>query len=55
MSDPYSDRATGVAADAEVFTLIDDLPQAKRQLNLVFAAAGMAGVQLAPYARPETT
>lgn len=42
--------ALGVAEDAEVQALIERLPAAKRQANLVFASARAAGVPLAPYA-----
>lgn len=40
----YEDWALGVADDAEVLALIDELPREKRQANLVFAAARVAGV-----------
>jgi len=49
VSDLYFDWATGVAADEEILELVDGLPAAKRQPNLVFASARMAGVPLAPY------
>ncbi|MFJ4296333.1 DUF2332 domain-containing protein [Curtobacterium sp. NPDC089689] len=49
ISDLYFDWATGVAADDDVVQLIDELPATKRQPNLVFASARMAGVPLVPY------
>jgi hypothetical protein len=49
VSDLYFDWATGVAGDEEVVELVDELPVAKRQPNLVFASARMAGVPLVPY------
>jgi hypothetical protein len=49
VSDLYFDWATGVAADDDVVKLIDELPATKRQPNLVFASARMAGVPLVPY------
>jgi hypothetical protein len=39
-----------VAGDAEVVALLDTLPEAKRQPNLVFAAARFLGLAAAPYA-----
>jgi hypothetical protein len=49
VSDLYFDWATGVANDEQVLALVDGLPPAKRQPNLVFASARMAGVPLVPY------
>lgn len=49
ISDLYFDWATGVAADEDVVKLVDELPAAKRQPNLVFGSARMAGVPLVPY------
>ncbi|MFJ3033076.1 DUF2332 domain-containing protein [Curtobacterium pusillum] len=49
ISDLYFDWATGVAADDEVLKLVDELPATKRQPNLVFASAQMAGVPLVPF------
>lgn len=49
VSDLYFDWATGVAADEDLVKLVDELPAAKRQPNLIFASARMAGVPLAPY------
>ncbi|MET3449836.1 MULTISPECIES: DUF2332 domain-containing protein [unclassified Curtobacterium] len=49
VSDLYFDWATGVAADDDVVQLIEELPATKRQPNLVFASARMAGVPLVPY------
>ena len=46
----YEDWALGVADDDEVLALIDELPHTKRQANLVFAAARVAGVPIAPWA-----
>jgi hypothetical protein len=46
----YEDWALGVADDAEALALIDGLPRQKRQANLVFAAARVAGVPVAPWA-----
>jgi hypothetical protein len=40
----YEEWAEGVASDADLLTLIDELPVWKRQPNLVFAAARYAGV-----------
>jgi hypothetical protein len=45
----YEAWADGVAADVEVLALIDALPEGKRQPNLVFAAARLAGGREAPY------
>jgi len=48
-SDTYEGWALGVADDAEMLALIDELPRAKRQANLVFAAMRVAGVPVAPW------
>ncbi|MEV5040691.1 DUF2332 domain-containing protein [Microbacterium sp. LMI1x-1-1.1] len=48
-SDTYEDWALGVADDAEMLALIDELPRAKRQANLVFAAMRVAGVPVASW------
>lgn len=45
----YEALALGVADDTEVIALIDELPVAKRQVNLVFAAARAAGVPVDSY------
>jgi hypothetical protein len=39
----YAEWAAGVAADPELISLIDELPEPKRQPNLLFAAARYAG------------
>lgn len=49
VSDLYFDWATGVAADEDVVKLVEELPSLKRQPNLIFASARMAGVPLVPY------
>lgn len=51
----YEEWALGVADDAEVLALLGELPREKRQANLVFAAARVAGVPVAawPLARAE--
>jgi hypothetical protein len=49
VSDLYFDWATGVAADEDMAKLVEELPSTKRQPNLVFASARMAGVPLVPY------
>lgn len=41
--------ALGVAGDADVLALLDTLPDAKRQPNLVFAAARFLGLPAGPY------
>jgi len=46
----YEDWAHGVAEDAELITLIESVPAAKRQPNLVFAAARVNGAPEGPYA-----
>ncbi|MBC7591830.1 MAG: DUF2332 domain-containing protein [Salinibacterium sp.] len=45
----YEEWATGVAADSAVIELIDESPYAKRQVNLVFAAARAAGADVGAY------
>jgi hypothetical protein len=42
-SPTYQDWARGVAADPEVCSLLDGLPEPKRQPNLLFAAARLVG------------
>lgn len=49
VSDLYFDWATGVAADEDVVKLVEELPSSKRQPNLVFASARMAGVPLVSF------
>jgi hypothetical protein len=49
-SEIYVDWSAGIADDPEVLALIEHLPAAKRQSNLVFAAARFVGAPLAPYA-----
>ncbi|WP_420367069.1 DUF2332 domain-containing protein [Curtobacterium sp. L1-20] len=49
VSDLYFDWATGVTADEDMVKLIEELPSSKRQPNLVFASARMAGVPLVTY------
>ncbi|GMA24048.1 hypothetical protein GCM10025864_18070 [Luteimicrobium album] len=45
----YDDWARSIAADDHVRELVEALPAGKRQPNLVFAAARMVGIPLAPY------
>ena len=45
----FRDWATSVAADPEVLALVDTLPEAKRQPNLVLAAARWHGARPGPY------
>lgn len=45
----YEQWATGIAADAEVLALLRELPEPKRQPNLVFAAARWEGAPLVDY------
>ncbi|MFZ3454296.1 DUF2332 domain-containing protein [Arthrobacter sp. 7Tela_A1] len=45
----YEEWAGSIADDDAVLTLIDSLPRPKRQPNLVFAAARLAGAPLARY------
>lgn len=49
MSACYEAWAHGVAADPATIALIDELPPAKRQPNLVFSAAGFHGATVSPY------
>ena len=50
MSATYEAWALGVADDPGAIALVDELPPAKRQPNLVFSAARFHGAPLAPYA-----
>lgn len=50
MSATYEAWAAGVATDAALIELIEELPVAKRQPNLVFSAARFQGCPLGPYA-----
>ncbi|WP_022887916.1 DUF2332 domain-containing protein [Agromyces italicus] len=49
MSKTYDAWALGVAGDPATIALIDELPPAKRQPNLVFSAARFNGAEPAPY------
>ncbi|MFI2489405.1 DUF2332 domain-containing protein [Promicromonospora kroppenstedtii] len=49
-SPTYEDWASGVAADPEVCALLDTLPEPKRQPNLLFAAARLAGAPAGAWA-----
>ncbi|MDF0515151.1 DUF2332 domain-containing protein [Agromyces sp. H3Y2-19a] len=49
MSETYDAWALGVADDPATIALIDELPPAKRQPNLVFSAARFHGSEPAPY------
>lgn len=49
MSATYEAWASGVAADASVLALIDELPPQKRQPNLVFSAARLLGAPSGEY------
>ena len=49
ISDIYDEWASGIAEDDEVLSLIASLPAAKRQPNLVFAAARLIGAPVGPY------
>jgi len=49
MSATYDAWALGVAGDRATIALIDELPPAKRQPNLVFSAARFHGAETAPY------
>ncbi|MFF2276548.1 DUF2332 domain-containing protein [Agromyces sp. NPDC058126] len=51
MSECYDAWALGVAGDPATIALIDELPPAKRQPNLVFSAARFHGSPAGPYAR----
>jgi hypothetical protein len=46
----YEDWALGVAADADILNLLQELPRPKRQPNLLFACARLLGSPIAPYA-----
>jgi len=45
----YEDWAASLAADPALLALVEQLPRARRQPNLVFAAARAAGAPLLPY------
>lgn len=45
----YEEWALGVAGDPDVLALLEELPEAKRQPNLVFAAARHSGILAGPY------
>jgi hypothetical protein len=49
LSDCYEEWAHGVADDAATVALIDELPPAKRQPNLVFSAARFLGAPVAGF------
>jgi hypothetical protein len=49
VSDVFFEWASFVAKDAAVVGLLESLPQAKRQPNLVFAAARLQGAPVGPY------
>jgi len=49
MSATYEAWAAGVATDAAVLALIDELPAPKRQPNLVFSSARLLGARPGPY------
>jgi hypothetical protein len=49
LSPMYEEWALGVAGDPGLCALIDALPDAKRQVNLVFGAARLHGVPLGPW------
>jgi len=49
MSATYEAWALGVADDPAAIALVDELPPAKRQPNLVFSAARFHGAPLGPY------
>lgn len=49
MSATYEAWAEGVSTDAATLALIDELPPAKRQPNLVFSAARLLGARPSPY------
>jgi hypothetical protein len=50
-SDIFAEWAAGIAEDAAILALIEQLPPHKRQSNLVFAAARYAGAPVGPYAQ----
>ena len=45
----FEEWAAGVAGDPELISLLDELPSAKRQPNLLFAAARYTGIPPGPY------
>lgn len=47
----YEDWATGIAADPEVVAILESLPRAKQQPNLIFASARWEGCPLVSYAQ----
>jgi hypothetical protein len=47
----FEEWSLGVADDPEVIALIDSLPPAKRQPNIVFAAARWFGAEAGPYSQ----
>lgn len=49
MSETYDAWALGVAGDPATIALVDELPPAKRQPNLVFSAARFHGAEPGPY------
>ncbi|GAA2240602.1 DUF2332 domain-containing protein [Promicromonospora sukumoe] len=53
-SPTYEDWALGVAADDDVRALLDTLPEPKRQPNLLFAAARLAGAPSGRWAAVRT-
>jgi hypothetical protein len=50
----YAEWADGVAGDQPLIELIDGLPEAKRQPNLFFAAARLAGIDAGPFVQFRT-
>lgn len=49
VSEVFFDWASSIAEDAAVVGLLESLPQANRQPNLVFAAARLRGAPVGPY------
>jgi len=47
----YQEWCRGIAEDPRLLELIDSLPAAKRQPNLLLAAARLLGMEIAPFAR----
>jgi hypothetical protein len=45
----YEEWALGVAGDLELLALLDDLPEPKRQPNLLFTAARYVGIPAGPF------
>ncbi|MGV3713029.1 DUF2332 family protein [Pseudolysinimonas sp.] len=45
----YYEWAVGLSADADLISLVDELPRVKKQPNLVFAAARSVGAPVGPY------